>query len=160
MSYDELMQQIHAAFSSAPRPADEALVPHRCGECDTLREDLRGHAPDELTDAWVERSFDQLVFMSDDAKRYYLPAYLRVAAHNPESTVAQFVLYSLSDDFRLQPSGGYTLAQRQAILDFLSFIEPQSDGYQKEYIAKACELWKLAPNQAMQPTAGRSDIQL
>ena len=83
--------------------------------------------------------------MSDDAKRYYLLGYLRVAARDPESTVTQFVLYSLSDEFRFQPRGGYTPSQRQAILAFLSFIEPRSDTEQKEYISKARELWKLSP---------------
>ncbi len=156
MSYDELMQEIRDAFASAPRPPDEALVPHQCGECDALRDDLRGRAPDELSDVWVQRSFDQLVFMSDDTKRHYLPAYLRVAGRDPESTVAQFVLYSLSDEFRFQPTGGYTTAQQRAILDYLSFVEPQTDSTMHEYISKARELWKLSPNQAMQRTAGRS----
>ena len=141
--YEELMQQIRGAFSSAPRPADNALVCHDCGECNALRDDLRGHTPDELSDEWVERSFDQLVFMSDDAKRYYLPAYLRVAAHVPDSTVTQFVLFSLKDDFRWNPSGGYTPQQRRAILDFLSFIERESDSMQKEDIARARELWNI-----------------
>jgi len=155
MSYDDLMQQIREAFASAVHPGDDALVPHHCDECDTLRGDLRGRTSDDLSDDWIERSFDQLVFMSDDAKRFYLPAYLRVASRDPESTVAQFVLYSLSDEFRFQPSGGYTPSQRQAILDFLSFVEPQSDPEQKEYISKARELWKLSPNQAMERTADR-----
>ena|SRR5437016_6860971 len=158
MSYDNLMQQIREAFASAGRPADDALVPHGCGECDALRGDLRGRTPDELSDDWVERSFDQLVFMSDDAKRYYLPAYLRVAARDPESTVTQFVLYSLSDEFRFHPSGGYTPSQRKAVLDFLAFIEPQSDPDQKEYISRARELWKLSPNHAMERTADRGSL--
>jgi hypothetical protein len=159
MSYDDLMQQIREAFASAARPADDTLVPHHCEECDMLREDLRGRMPDELSDDWIERSFDQLVFMSDDGKRYYLPAYLRVAARDGESTVTQFVLYSLSDEFRFHPAGGYTPSQRQAILGFLSFIEPQSDPNQKEYISRARELWKLSPNHAMQRTPTRRSLQ-
>ncbi len=136
------MQQISEAFASVPRPPDTATVPHHCDECDALRDDLRGRTAAELSDAWVERSFDQLVFMSDEAKRYYIPAFLRVAALDAESTVTQFVLYSLSGDFRYSPSGGYTVAQKQAILDFLAFLEPQSDESQKEYIAKAHQRWK------------------
>ena len=84
------MQQIRAAFADSPRPADDALVRHECEECSALREDLRGRTPDQLADTWVERSFDQLPFMSDDAKRYYLPAYLRVAARDPQGTVAEW----------------------------------------------------------------------
>src|SRR6478752_2718083 len=91
MDYDELMRHIRAAFADAPPPADDNIVCHDCDECRALYNDVRGHTPDELSDSWVEKSFDQLVFFSDDAKRYYLPAFLRVGALKPDSTVAQFV---------------------------------------------------------------------
>ena len=123
MDYDELMRHIRAAFADAPPPADDNIVCHDCDECRALYNDVRGHTPDELSDSWVEKSFDQLVFFSDGAKRYYLPAFLRVGALKPDSTVAQFVLYSLSDPFRMQPSGGYSLRQQQAIGDYLDHVE-------------------------------------
>ena len=142
MSYDELLQKISEAFATAPRPADDALVAHECEECANLQDALRGQSPEELSDAWVQKSFDQLPFMSDDAKRFYLPAYLRVAARAPDSTVAQFVLFALTSDHRWQPVGGYTSPQRLAVSDFLAYIEPMSDTLQKEDIAKARERWK------------------
>ena len=138
------MQQICTAFADVDRPADDALVCHDCEECNALREDLRGRAPDELSDTWVKRSFDQLPFMSDDAKRYYLPAYLRVAAQDPQGTVAQFVLFALASDHRWQPAGSYTLTQRQVVLDYLSFIEPQLDFTSTENLATARQRWTNA----------------
>ena len=64
VEYDGLMQKIRTAFADAPRPADDALVCDECEECAQLRDSLRGRSPDELSDAWVERSFDQLPLMS------------------------------------------------------------------------------------------------
>ena len=141
MDYDELMKHITAAFTDAPPPAPDNIVCHDCEECAALLSDVRGRTPAELPDTWIEKSFDQLPFFSDDAKRYYLPAFLRVAARKPDSLVAQFILYSLSDDFRMQPSGGYSERQKQAFRDYLSFIEPQVDEFEEEYFAKAKALW-------------------
>ena len=142
MDYDELMQQIKSAFADAPAPSEDSIVCHDCEECFTLRDDVRGHTPDELSDSWVEQSFDQLPFFSDDAKRFYFPAFLRVAALKPDSLVAQFALYSLSDVFRMQPSGGYSLQQKQAIRDFLDYIERRVDESDEEYVTKAKTLWQ------------------
>ena len=141
MDYRVLVQRIESAFGDAPAPADDNIVYHHCAECDALEVAVRGKNPDQLSDDWVEQSFDQLPFLSDDAKRYYLPAFLRVAANKPDSTVAQFVLYSLADDFRMQPSGGYSEQQKQAIRDYLSFIQPHVDQYDQEHFSKAVALW-------------------
>ncbi|HEY1661014.1 MAG TPA: DUF6714 family protein [Verrucomicrobiae bacterium] len=142
MKYDELMQQIKSAFAEAPAPTEDNIICHECEECFTLRGDVRGHTPDELSDSWVEQSFDQLPFFSDDAKRYYFPAFFRVAALKPDSLVAQFVLYSLSDAFRMEPSGGYSPQQKQAIRDFLEYTETRIDERNQEYVAKAKALWQ------------------
>ena len=141
MDYDELMQRIRAAFDDAPPPTDDNVVCHDCEECRSLVSDVRGHTPEELTDSWVEQSFDQLPFFSDDAKRYYLPAFLRVSALKPDSTVAQFVLYALSRDFRMQPSGGYSLEQKQEIRDYLDYIQPHLDESDRQDFAEASALW-------------------
>ena len=141
MDYDELMRHIGAAFADAPPPADDNIVCHDCQECRALLSAVRGHAPSELSDPWVEKSFDQLPFFSDDAKRYYLPAFLRVGALKPDSLVSQFVLYSLLDDFRMQPSGGYSQQQRHAIADYLSYIEQGVSEFEQDYLAKARALW-------------------
>jgi len=142
MEYDELMQRIKCAFASAPAPGEDNIVRHECEECFALRDNVRGHMPDDLSDAWVEQNFDQLPLFSDDAKRFYFPAFLRVAALKPDSHVAQFVLYALADDFRMSPSGGYSLEQKQAIRDFLEYIGVRVDEYDQKYIEKAKVLWQ------------------
>jgi hypothetical protein len=144
MEYDALMQQIKSAFADAPAPSKDHIVCHECEECFALRDDVRSHTPDELSDSWVEQSFDQLPFFSDDAKRFYFPAFLRVAALKPQSLVTRFVLYSLSDGFRMQPSGGYSPQQKQAIRDFLGYIETRIDESDQEYVTNAKALWQTA----------------
>jgi hypothetical protein len=142
MDYGELMQQIKSAFANAPAPSDDNITCHECEECFILRDDVRGRTPDTLSDSWVEQNFDQLPLFSDDAKRFYFPAFLRVAALKPDSLVAQFVLYSLSDGFRMQPVGDYSPRQKQAIRDFLGYIETRVDESGQEYVAAAKGLWQ------------------
>jgi hypothetical protein len=95
-----------------------------------------------LSDSWVERSFDQLPFFSDDAKRFYLPAFLRVGALKPNSLVAQFLLYALSDEFRMHPSGGYSQQQKQAIRDYLQYAGQGLEDLDREYLEAAKALWQ------------------
>jgi hypothetical protein len=142
MEYDELLRQIKSAFADAPAPSDDNIVCHECEECLALREDVHGHTPDELPDSWIERSFDQLPFFSDDAKRFYLPAFLRVGALKPDSLVAQFLLYALSDEFRMHPSGGYSPQQKQAIRDYLEYAGQGLEDLDREYLEAAKALWQ------------------
>ena len=142
MEYNELIQQIKSAFADAPAPSEDSIICHDCEECFILRDDVHGHTPDELSDSWVEQNFDQLPLFSDDAKRFYFPAFFRVAALKPDSIVLQFVLYSLSSEFRMQPGGGYSLQQKQAIQDFLGYIETRVDELNQEYVTKAKAFWQ------------------
>ncbi len=41
----------------------------------------------------------------------------------------------------MQPSGGYSPHQKQAIRDFLKYIETRVDEYDQKYVAKAKALW-------------------
>ena len=137
----ELVRRIGAAFADVPPPKDDNIICHECDECFRLYESLRGHTAGEISDAWIEENFDKLPLLTDDAKRFFLPAFLRVAALKPDSLVAQFVLYSLADDFRMQPSGGYSARQKQAVRDYLIHIEPRMGEYGREYFEKASALW-------------------
>ncbi|HTV61757.1 MAG TPA: SLBB domain-containing protein [Verrucomicrobiae bacterium] len=59
MKYDELVRQIKKAFKDGPAPSEDNIVCHECEECFALRDDVRGHTPDELSDSWVEQNFEK-----------------------------------------------------------------------------------------------------
>ena len=121
MNQNELIAQIKAAFVTVPRPDENCIVDHECKECSDLREGLFGYASAELPDSWFDWNWDQLPLLTDDAKQYYLPAFLCFAIRQPDSLVSQFVGYALDSDHRWQPSGGYSEAQKQAIRNYLAF---------------------------------------
>ena len=144
MDADTLIRRIDAAFSEASYPQGNFIC-HECDECFELYDDIKGCTPAELSDRWIEQSFDKLPLLSDEAKRYYLPAYFRVSVHKPDSLVTQFLLYTLADGFRMEPDGGYSAPQKEAIRDFLEYIRPHSDEHNLEYLNQAKTLWKQLP---------------
>jgi hypothetical protein len=134
------MQHIHAAFTKVPRP--EHIIAHECDECFKLRDDLQDKQPRQIPDAWIERNFDKLPLLTDEAKQFFLPAYLRVGALAPNSLVSEFVLYTLADDFRFQPVDGYSLEQKQAIANYIEFIAPHlDDTMDPKFLSDARTLW-------------------
>jgi hypothetical protein len=134
------MQHIHAAFTKVPRP--EHIIAHECDECFKLRDDLQDKQPRQIPDAWIERNFDKLPLLTDEAKQFFLPAYLRVGALAPTSLVSEFVLYTLADDFRFQPVDGYSPEQKQAITNYLEFIAPHlDDTMDPKFLSDARTLW-------------------
>lgn len=145
MDADTIIRQIDSAFSEVPTPEEDNLICHECPECFALYDGIKGRTPAELSDEWVEDNFDQLPLLSDEAKRYYLPAYFRAVAHNPDSVAAQFLLYTLSDGFRMQPEGGYTDQQKEAIRNFLVYMEPKYNEFEQEYVKKAKLFWNELP---------------
>ena len=143
MKLDDLIAQIRAAFAAVARPSSDNVVCHVCDECDALRDGLLGFPSAELPDAWFDWNWDQLPLLSDEAKHYYLPAYLCSALRHPDSLAAEFVLYALDSEHRWQPQGGYSDAQRQAIRDFLVFQRlrlPEGDVFLDD-IKRAEQRW-------------------
>ncbi len=144
MEPDNLIAQIRAAFAAVARPSPDNIVPCECGECDELRVGLLGFRSAELPDTWFEVDWALLPLLSDEAKHYYLAAYLCFALRHSDSFAAEFVLYSLDSDHRWQPQGGYSEAQRQAIRDFLVFQRcglPDGD-FLREEIERAEQRWR------------------
>lgn len=146
MEPDELITQIRAAFATVGRPSWDNIVCHDCRECYDLRDGLLGFPSAELPDTWFDWNWDQLPLLSDEAKRYYLPAYLCFALRQPKSLAAEFVLYALGSDHRWQPPGGYSEAQRQVVREYLDFERrrlPEGD-VSLDGIEQAAQRWRAS----------------
>ena len=124
---EALIQRIREAFAEVPPPAADNITPHECDECDRLREALINRHPDDLSDQWVRQNYDQLPLLSDEAKHYYLPAYLRATLREAEagSSVGEFVLYALASNHRWEPEGGYSARQRAVVFAYLTSGLPE-----------------------------------
>ena len=131
-----------AAFASVPSPGDDGLLAHDCPAGRRLRGGLRGRPPGAVPDDLVETHYDGLAFLSPEARRYYLPAWVRTALRRPGADVAEFVLYTLGGDLRWQLTGGFTQCQRTAVVAYLAALPGRMDRIFWPLIDDALVRWR------------------
>lgn len=128
-----LLTRLHAAFADVPHPGDDALTSSFGEEADALREDFRGKNDWRALDAaFLDRAGQgsALAFFTDEALRFYLPAYLAADLEGglslvlPEGRLTTF-LTEQSEGQRLAATyGGGTMGER-ARRCFGAFTRPQ-----------------------------------
>ena len=125
MDPNTLKQLICAAFP-AGRLHDLTVALHACPECDRVNDDFRGKRWTEVDAPTIEYHFDSLPLLSPDAFRHYVPAYMVYAIDHPDSTIAEFLMYSMENSGgRHMP--GFTAQQEQAIAAVCSLLSERAD---------------------------------
>ena len=133
----QLKEKILEAFADVSYPGDDQLVTHSdCFERDAIRTFFKGKHWRDINLEWLNREYSQdpsacLGFMTPQAFRYYLPAYLLISIDNftesdviPEATVWKLTApeHAGSDmDRFMERMEGLTKKQVQAIRTFLEF---------------------------------------
>jgi hypothetical protein len=137
---EELRQQIEAAFAETKYPGDDRLVYDNTGdhlECNEVAAAFRGRDWRQLSQDILRRHSQSLFFLTPEAYRFYLPAYLNAATlhYDEADTIPGSVVFSLippSDarDARAYQRRieGFTQAQRKAIRSFLEFLKQNHTG--------------------------------
>ena len=138
---DELMAQIAAAFREVRYPGDAAIICHPCEECFDLQRDFSGQVPRTMSRNIIEKHSLDLSLFTDDAKQFFLPAYLFASLRQPQSPVTDFLIDHLGSDHRWDPAGGYTREQKSAILAHLDLMETLREGQFVEAIGDARRQW-------------------
>ena len=113
---------IRESFADVARPAQLELISHRCCECDELAADLHPHGAFDLPEAVFARHVWDLPLLSDDGKRYYLPAWLLRALEADDPGAADAVIYALDSDHRWSPSTPYTGEQWLVVDQWLAAV--------------------------------------
>lgn len=140
LNAEELRHEIEAAFAETKYPGDDRLVYDNSGdhlECNEVAAAFRAKEWRELSVDMLRRHSQSLFFMTPEAYRFYLPAYLIAALldYDKADTISDSVVFSLippSDDrdaesYR-QRMQGFTSAQRQVIRSFLEFMKQHHGG--------------------------------
>jgi hypothetical protein len=141
-SANQLLEQIAQAFRKVRYPGDGQITCHPCDECDQLQRDFSGQVPRTMSQSLVGSHFGDLSLLTDAAKQFFLPAFLRTSILAPESTVTEFILYSLDSDHRWDPPNGYTEPQKNAILAYLDHVEPRIDTALQKDLQNARTRWQ------------------
>ena len=125
---DVLKLAIRESFADVPKPAQPALISHRCCECDELAADLFPHDATALPEAVFARHVWDLPLLSDDGKRYYLAAWLLRALEPDDPGAADAVIYALDSDHRWAPATPYTGEQWLVVDQWLAAVAALEPG--------------------------------
>jgi len=120
---DELQTQIRNAFETVPRPAWEAITGCTCSECTEIRDDFNGVLSNDREGRKMDYHCWDMGFMTDEARHYFLPAWLHLAIKEPKSGYADALLEAFGQDAGWEPPGGYSPAQKEAIAAFLRHLK-------------------------------------
>jgi hypothetical protein len=135
------------AFKQAPRPTVHELTPHRCEECDKVRDDFAPYSVEEVPDEVLNYHGDSIPLLSPKAFRYYLPAYVKFTCENQDSIAADGLLFNLSpndpsSEFWAGRTDDFTPEEKEAIIDYLKYRRTWLGGnVDDEWILPALRYW-------------------
>lgn len=146
---EDLIEQIYAAFAFAPRPEADEITPHRCPECDEVRDRLAACMPRSISAGHMEWLGDSLPLLSPKALRYFLPRYLEFSLTHRDSNACELVLYHLAAE---HPEGEYWIEryfqfsqpEREVLVEYLQHRAnwPEFE-FEKSWILRGIEFWSV-----------------
>jgi len=139
MDVEQVRLEIARAFVDVAQPEAKDITPHRCDECDQLRNALAPYEWQDVPGDVLDDCRWGMPLLSDDAKQHYLPAWM-LRALDGGKWAADYVsttVFALNSDHRWAPTRPYTHEQRLAVAHFLAFIERTSDEWELQDIEKA-----------------------
>jgi len=152
----EIKKMIQEAFSGVEYPGDNDLVDDVKGDIERaeIRKDFVGKHWRDIPNEMFDRRFDSLPFLTIQAYRFYLPAYVFYSLDNidePDLTL-DYLIYSLippsKEDKALTKVfntriSSFNLQQKQALQSFLRIV----------VISRASDFSSQEPMQAIQALA-------
>ncbi len=136
MNFATLKHDVCEAFATLERPVGAALVMHSCGECNTLAEDLACHSAATLPAALLQKHVWNLPLLSDEAKQYFLPAWICSSIDDPCSDATDALLMEFRSDHRWSPATAYSEAQWSAIGHWLDLLAQRCDPYSHDDLVR------------------------
>jgi hypothetical protein len=141
-----LAATIAAAFGEGPVLPRRALVYEGTWETRTLIRHLAA-VHDQPDDRFIEQHFSSLPAFTAEGLRHVLPKYLIYKLKHPESDATERLIFHLapadtSDEYWRERLTVFTAAQKQAICDYVRFMQSALAGeHYDEYLARALTVW-------------------
>ena len=132
-----LRRRIQDAFSVVARPGRDAIAPHRCVECDELRDDLASYTCDAVPIEMLGKHVWDLPLLSSEAKQYFLPAWLTASLIESGWDFTDAAIQDINSNHRYDPPSGYTDDQWQVLLEWLDHHAETGDMVTKENAQRA-----------------------
>jgi hypothetical protein len=154
MNTKKLIKHIDSVFEKKRPPAEIDLTPHRCNECDQLRDDFTGLEWWNIENTLIDENFGKLPLFSSIAFHYYFPAYLKRSLQKFEyfDEVLESVMYSLHEEtdsvFWIRFKERRSLFSDEQALIVVEFLQLVLDDRLMEpyfqFVNKALLVWKTS----------------
>lgn len=149
VSKEEALDRIEAAFAAVPRPANDELL--HSDSFDDM--DLESLYPieswREMTDDDVINSYAAPSFLSPAGFRHFLPAYMRFALRNPDSSeaVVSATIWGLdpsmySERIAAYARSKYVLLDNEQRAAIVAFLEAMTESSYGEDAVRALREWR------------------
>src|SRR5262249_25516007 len=126
-------------------PNADRITSHICEECNRLRGDFASFDCHSIPDNILDYHRWDLSLLSDEAKQYYLPAWIERSIENPQSDYTQVLLSSLDSGHGWFPATPYTEHQWKALELYLEYVAAKADGHFPEELAAAKKILSGEP---------------
>ncbi len=122
------------------------MTPHRCSECDEVRDQLFEYSQRELPEKLINYHSDALPLLSPEALQYYFPRYIEHSLLQQDSNACDNVLYHLAPDDDKdywQPRINiFTEEQKGIFIQYLEIRKTfENAEFDKEHINKGLKAW-------------------
>ena len=107
MNEEHLIALINSAFEKVFAPSKDELTRCTCEECTEIRDDFAGKQPEELDGSKRRFHSWDMGFFTPEARRYYLPGWMRFGIKQPEMAYMDAVIEILGRDDGWDVPGGY-----------------------------------------------------
>jgi hypothetical protein len=144
--YEEFIEKMYSAFSNAEKPAIDEMTPHRCIECDEVRDQIHTFDKREVPDHLLHYHGDALPLLSPKALRYYFPRYIEFGLLNQDENAFDNCLYHLApketDDYWRERVSIFSSEEKKSLRTYLLMRRDMEDAeFDEEYIVKGLETW-------------------
>ncbi len=144
--HQEFIKRMYRVFSSVEKPLIEEMTPHRCPECDNVRDRLHAYNQREVPDELLIKHGDALPLLSPKALRYYFPRYIEFGLLNQDSNTFDNCLYHLApneiDDYWHERIAIFNAEEKSVLREYLQLRRTlEYAEYEEDHISKGLSVW-------------------
>jgi len=144
--YEKFIEKMYKVFSDVERPTMDEITPHRCIECDEIRDQLYPYGMREVPDKLLGYHGDALPFLSAKALRYYFPRYIEFGLLQQDQYAFDNCLYHLApndiDEYWRERIAIFSDKEKAILREYLELRRTVEDAdFDEEYIVRGLEIW-------------------
>jgi len=144
--YEEFINNMYQVFSKAEKPEKSEITPHRCTECDKIRDELFSHNKEDIEDNLIDYHGDALPLLSPKALKYFIPRYIEYGLLHQKSNAFESTLYHLApekiDDYWTARFNIFLKAEKEILIQYLLLRRDCEDSeFDEPYIERGLKFW-------------------